>query len=127
MIKIIGAEQRKDKEAYVYAHMGGGILSSAQQTNNLVCKAVLNLNCVGFNVEYRLAPEHKSPVGQQDFAAVIRFISANADSFGINPNKICIAGDGWICLGASNILVNSNEAHLVQAQFLHSGNVSNEI
>lgn len=102
-------------------------MSSAEQSVPPLCLTALNLCCTVFTVDYRLAPEHKCPTGQADFAAAVRHISANAADLGIDPNKICVAGDGWICLGAMNLMATRGEHSLVRAMFLHSGNLSNEI
>ena len=56
----------------------------AESFNPLMCAQALNLNCVVFNVDYRLGPENKCPKGQEDFAKVIEHIYNNAESFGVN-------------------------------------------
>ena len=52
----------------------------------------LNLDCIVFNVDYRLAPEVKCPVGQEDFVDALLHVRENADSFGVDANKLCISG-----------------------------------
>jgi len=70
-----------------------------------MCVKALNLQCVVFNVDYRLGPEAKAPKGQMDFVHAIRHVSQNAEKYGVDKSKICIAGisgGGWICFGAGN-------------------------
>jgi len=40
-----------------------------------------------------------------DFVMAIRHVSQNAEKYGVDKSKICIAGisgGGWICFGAGN-------------------------
>ena len=53
----------------------------------------------------------------QDFYAAIKHVSANADSLGVDKEKIMIAGDsggGYICFGASVMLAQNDETNLVK-------------
>jgi len=80
-------------------------LCNAEQSNMEMCVKALNLQCVVFNVDYRLGPEAKAPKGQMDFVHAIRHVSQNAEKYGVDKSKICIAGisgGGWICFGAGN-------------------------
>lgn len=91
--------------AYIYAHGGGAVMFEAKSSNSNLTHTALVLNCVVFNVDYRLGPESKAPTGQTDFAAAIRHVSKNAASLGIDANQICMAGisgGGWICFGAGH-------------------------
>ena len=72
--------------AYIYAHGGGAVFFSAADENNAMAHTALNLQCIVFNVDYRLAPEAKAPKGQNDFAAAIRHISKNASTLGVNKD-----------------------------------------
>lgn len=108
----------KNLPAYIYAHGGGAIAGNAPQNEGLMWLTAINLQCIIFNVEYRLGPEVKAPGGQLDFAAVIRHVYNNADTYDVNKDQIVaagISGGGWICFGACNQLTKSNEAHMVKA------------
>ena len=86
-------------------------------------------NCVVFNLDYRLAPEHKCPGGQEDFVDFTEFILANAERFRISPDRVCISGcsgGGWIVLGAANLMVKKGTIGKIRAMFIHTGMVSNE-
>ena len=72
--------------AYIWAHGGGAVFFSAADDNNSMAHTALNLQCVVFNVDYRLAPENKAPKGQNDFAAAVRHISKEAAKFGVDKN-----------------------------------------
>ena len=61
-------------------------------------------NCIVFNVEYRLAPETKTPGGARDFMHAFLHVYENASTYKIDRNKIVIAGDSggaYICLMAA--------------------------
>jgi len=77
----------------------------------------VELNVVVFNVDYRIAPETKCPNNVKDFYEAIKYVSKNAESLGVDPSKIVIAGDsggGYVCLGAMVLLVQNEESDLVK-------------
>ena len=93
--------------AYIYAHAGAGVAMSAADFS-----ALLRHYAVEFNVDYRIAPETRCPNNVKDFYESIKYISKNAESLGVDPDKISIAGDiggGYICLGAMVIGDASSE------------------
>jgi acetyl esterase/lipase len=49
--------------AYFYAHGGGAYALTAKHQNPTMSSTAVNLNCVVFNIDYRLGPEVKAPVG----------------------------------------------------------------
>ena len=49
--------------AYIHAHGGACIVGSAESGNPRMCRLACESNLVVFNVEYRLAPEHRVPAG----------------------------------------------------------------
>jgi acetyl esterase/lipase len=110
-------EKETKRAAYVYAHGGGAVSLSIDDVRSpLQCLAV-DLNVVVFNVDYRLAPETKCPNNIKDFYEAIKYVSKNADSLGIDPAKIVIAGEsggGYICLGAMVLLAENGETDLVK-------------
>ena len=109
--------QNSQNAAYIYAHGGGVIAATATESKPILVYTAVQCGIVVFNVDYRLAPETKSPNNIKDFYEVVKYVSLNAARLGIDPNKICIAGDsggGYICLGAMVLLAQRDEAHLVK-------------
>ncbi|KAF4471214.1 AB hydrolase superfamily [Fusarium albosuccineum] len=61
---------------FVYMH-GGGFVTGGLETDDSTCRAIaLELSIVVVNVKYRLAPEHKFPVGFEDSFDIIRWAAS---------------------------------------------------
>lgn len=58
----------------VYMH-GGGFVTGGLETDDSTCRAIaLEIGIAVINVEYRLAPENKFPVGFEDSFDVVRWV-----------------------------------------------------
>lgn len=61
---------------FVYMH-GGGYVTGGLETDDSTCRVVASeIDVVVVSVEYRLAPEHKFPVGFTDSFDVVRWIAS---------------------------------------------------
>ena len=112
--KIAGG---KANPAYIYAHGGGGYCGTAADSKPWLDVLAVEGNMIVFNVDYRIAPETKCPNNVKDFYEAIKYIKENAESLGVDPDRICIAGDsggGYICLGAMVLLAQNDETDLVK-------------
>ena len=79
--------------AVVYFH-GGGWTCGDLDTHDSVCRGVAaHGRCAVVAVDYRMGPEHKFPVAVEDAIAAVRWVSANAESFGIDPGRLVVAGE----------------------------------
>ena len=110
-------KEEGSRAGYIYAHGGGCVAMSAAQVAPLLQHVAVQCNLVVFNVDYRISPEARCPTNIKDFYSAIKYITQNADSFDVDPAKICIAGDsggGYVCLGAMVLLAQHNETHLVK-------------
>ena len=113
--KVLANETKR--AAYIYAHGGGAIALAAADVRVPVQCTTVVMNVITFNVDYRLAPETKCPNNIKDFYEVIKFVSKNAESLGIDPTKIVIGGEsggGYIVLGAMVLLAERGEGDLVR-------------
>lgn len=79
--------------AVVFMHGGGFITCSAETHDYVPSYLAANARVKVFNVEYRLAPEHKYPAGLEDCYTVLRYLTANADALGIDAERISVCGD----------------------------------
>lgn len=77
----------------VYFH-GGAWIAGSLGTHDGTCRHLADMSgCKLVSVDYRLAPEHKFPVGFDDCCDITEWIAGSAGSLGIDPSKIVLAGD----------------------------------
>ena len=96
-------------------------MNSARAENGMLCRIVSENDIVVFNVEYRLAPEHRTPAGTLDYISTLKHAHEKADEYGIDKDKICIGGisaGGYMSMIACILLVRQNLSHLVNTQIL---------
>ena len=114
----------KDNACIVWNHGGGACFFTARKFHEWGegKRRALACNCVVIMVDYRKAPETKQPGGMKDVYDAVKHIHKNAGEFGIDPNKICLAGTSggaYVSLGASIMMGRNNESHLVKSLHLH--------
>lgn len=86
-------EKEVNKPALIFIHGGGWIGGTTYVVENF-CKLIAEkANCVVFNVDYSLAPEKPFPNGLNDCYGAVKHIYDNFDKYGIDANKIALAGD----------------------------------
>lgn len=97
-------KQLKNSSAIVYVH-GGWFIAGGFETHDAVVRKLANkTGSVVIFIDYRLAPEHPFPAGLNDCITTIKWIIENAESLGIDRNKIGLIGDsagGALAVGAS--------------------------
>lgn len=79
---------------HVYYHGGAFISGSAfdELIDRSMRRRCLGTGCVVVNVEYRLAPEHRFPVGVEDAYAALAWAADNAALIHGDPNRISVGG-----------------------------------
>ena len=111
----------KNRPAYIYAHEGGPLALSVNDSRRLARCVAVDLNMVVFNVNYRAGPETKCPSCAEDFYSVIKYVSNNAESLKIDPGRIVIggrSGGGYLCLCVMILLAERGECELVKLAVL---------
>jgi len=73
-------------------HGGGFMMGSIAMMDAWSMEVAAVLDAVVVSVEYRLAPEHPFPAGVEDCYAGLSWMAANADTLGVDPARIAIAG-----------------------------------
>lgn len=71
---------------------GGGWRSGSKANQVPLAQEIAAAEYVTAAVEYRLSPEALYPAAVYDIKAAIRFLRANADKYGIDPDRIAISG-----------------------------------
>lgn len=97
----------------VFAHMGGGVIGGLD-TAHVFCTILASCaRCPVLSVDYRLAPEHRFPVGFEDMLAACRFGRDAADRFGAPAGRFAVGGDsmgGGFAAGVCQALKRAGEA-----------------
>ncbi|NWI74501.1 AAAD deacetylase, partial [Dryoscopus gambensis] len=85
------------RRAMVYFHGGGWCLGDAgMQSYDHISRRISNeLNAVVVSVNYRLAPQHRFPVPFEDVYTATKFFlqSKVLSHYGVDPARVCVAGD----------------------------------
>lgn len=77
----------------VFFH-GGGWVEGDLDTHDNVCRFLaLNAGVAVLAVHYRRAPEHPFPAAVNDALVAFRYAVAQADPFGVDPERIAVGGD----------------------------------
>lgn len=73
-------------------HGGGFIKGRSSRDKRYCCFLADMLNCIVWDVDYSLAPEHPFPTAVKEAHAVLEYAAANASSLGIRQDKIALSG-----------------------------------
>ena len=77
----------------VYLHGGGWVLGSIETHDN-VCRFLADRGpLLVISVDYRLAPEHRSPLQQADAQAALEWAHAHATEHKGDPARLLVGGD----------------------------------
>ena len=92
----------------LWIHGGGYIMGTAESQNAATFAREMDATVV--SVDYRLAPEHPFPAGVNDSTAALRWMADNAESLGIDPERIVIGGESaGAGMAAGVVLRNRDE------------------
>jgi acetyl esterase len=99
----------------IHFHGGAWILGSIE-TEDAISRILANsCNCIVISVEYRLAPEYKFPTAVYDCFNAIEWAYENAETLGINKNKIALFGisAGGNLVASTALLARDNGINLL--------------
>lgn len=74
-------------------HGGGFVLGDLDTHENMARYYCNHAQLIVINVDYRLSPEHKFPLGVEDCYTVLCWLAANAQDLGADANRIAVTGD----------------------------------
>ncbi len=89
-IHVFRKDDRGNQPALIWIHGGGYLLGNADDERARVIAA--RCDCTVFSVDYRLAPEHPFPAGPEDCYAALRWVMQNADTLGIDRDRVALGG-----------------------------------
>ncbi len=79
--------------ALVWFHGGGMIMGSLESWDHLARALAVASGAVVVNVGYRLAPEHRYPVANDEAYGAVEWVAAQHVSLGLDPARIAVGGD----------------------------------
>jgi acetyl esterase len=89
----VPAEDARGRGLLIYYHGGGWVVGDLD-THDPVCRFFAReADVTVLAVEYRRAPEHRFPAAVDDALAAARWAAREADSLGIDPARLAVAGD----------------------------------
>lgn len=78
--------------AILHFHGGGHVLGAPEMNQPELMHWAAELGCLVLSVDYRLAPETPFPGPMDDAYAALRWLNEQAESLGIDPARIAVAG-----------------------------------
>jgi triacylglycerol lipase len=81
------------RPAYLHIHGGGYVIGNPEINDGSNRSLVAELGCVIVSVDYRLAPETRFPGSLEDCYAALLWLHSEADSLGVDRNRIAIGGE----------------------------------
>ncbi|MGK9165492.1 alpha/beta hydrolase [Inquilinus limosus] len=79
--------------AIVYIHGGGWVLCDLDSHDGVCRELAQRSGLKVVSIEYRLAPENPFPAPLEDCVAAVRWLAAHGRDWGIDPDRLVIAGD----------------------------------
>ena len=113
-----GATPDKALPVVVFFHGGGFVLDSVPSSDASARAIADAAGAIVVAPTYRLAPEHKFPASQTDALEAYKWAIANTASFGGDPDKIALAGEGAGGLLAVDAAIAARDAKLPKAAAL---------
>lgn len=110
----------KKLPAILYFHGGAFVLTYASTHIQAMHSYAIQTGCAVFMVDYRLAPSHPFPKGFDDCYAALEWLANNAETLGIDADKIAVMGDsagGALSAGVAQKALDK-KGPAIQAQVL---------
>lgn len=92
-VRIYVPENGLGRKAFVFFHGGGWTLNGIETYGALGAALANRTERAVILPEFRLAPEHKFPAAVEDAISTVQWVYDNAQSLGIERDKIAVGGD----------------------------------
>lgn len=102
----------------VFYHGGGFVLDNTAGSEASARAIAGPAGAIVVTPDYRLAPEHKFPAAQEDSLAAFKWVLENAATFGGDPARVALAGEGGGGLLAADTAIAARKANLPKAAAL---------
>jgi acetyl esterase len=87
------APSKEKLPVLLFFHGGGGVIGSIQ-THDILCRELARLSGAAvLSVDYRLAPEHLFPAGQNDAWDALQWLRNQAEALNLDAQRIAVGGD----------------------------------
>ncbi len=108
--------------AVYWIHGGGTVLGEASMNDAYCANVAHRLSVLVTSVEYRRAPEHPFPIPLEDCYAGLKWLALSSDEFGIDPDRIAVAGisAGGLLSAALSLLARDRGQFLPCLQLLNA-------
>ncbi len=98
--------------ALLWMHGGGYIAGTPEQDDTYLIPFLQETGMVIVSVDYRLAPEHPFPAPLEDCYSALQWLTAQAETLGVDPQRIAIGGDsagGGLAAGLAQLAHDRGE------------------
>ena len=92
-VRIYKVSDQGKQPVVVFFHGGGWVIGDLETHDSTCRQLALGADCTVVSVDYRLAPEHPFPAAIDDCYEATQWVANNADSLGIDVNKLAVAGE----------------------------------
>ena len=104
----------------LWFHGGGMIMGSLDSFDRLARDVAAATGAVVVNVDYRLAPEHRYPVANDEAYSALCWLAAHATDFGLDAAQIGVGGDsaGGGLAAATTLRARNDDGPAIAQQVL---------
>jgi acetyl esterase/lipase len=86
------AERPSPLPGLLWMHGGGMVIGNRHINDEALIGWCQEFSCICVTVEYRLAPEAPYPAALDDCHAALEYLLSNADSLGLDPDRLGVGG-----------------------------------
>jgi acetyl esterase len=92
-VKTDPATPQQRLSCMIYIHGGAYVFGSLDSYDQYLVEFAKKLHMVVISIDYRMAPKHAYPIPTDDCYAVTKHIVTNPAEFGIDIQRLVMAGD----------------------------------
>ncbi|KKY24159.1 putative esterase [Phaeomoniella chlamydospora] len=93
-VYLPGPVEEKERGAYINFHGGGWVFGGLANAEETLKRMVMEVGCVAFDVDYRLAPEFRYPAAVEDCWSAFQWIlKTQITPFNIDTTRLAVGGD----------------------------------